>query len=154
MRITPRLRRSTALLTVTVAATGAVLSPLAATAAAAAVSCYRICDGVEPQGMGWEDSNGVFHACNDARTIYTVAPPSSGSVELRYSATCRMAWARGGLYTIKVQGFNADGSLRTEYEYSNSDRLGHTLAVNDAGLKARACVAPAFSNSFTCGARF
>ncbi|GAA3350844.1 hypothetical protein GCM10020358_78270 [Amorphoplanes nipponensis] len=154
MRMTPRARRLAALLTAAVATTGAALSPIVATPAAAATSCYKICDGVDPNRAAWEDPNGVLHKCNaDARTIYTVDPASTGAVELRYSSRCRMAWARGGLHGIKIEGFNADGSLRTVYSYYSTSQTGYTQAVNDAGLTARACILTPMGG-WTCGSRY
>jgi hypothetical protein len=136
---------------VLLAATG-VLSVSATPAHAA--GCYIVCDGVDPSSAGYEDANGVFHRCDDARTIYTIDPPTTGYVELRYSRECRMAWARGGLHGIKVEGFNSDGSYRVTHDFYSTSRIGYTRAVNDAGQTARACVLTPSGGGWTCTARY
>jgi hypothetical protein len=121
------------------AASSETALPSTEQASATAVSCYIVCDGQDPSTAVYEDSDGVLRRCNDARTIYEIEPSASGWVELRYSRKCRMAWARGG-GGIKVQGFNADGSFRVAYEKFVYPGQAYTLAVNDAGLTARACL--------------
>jgi hypothetical protein len=134
-------------------AAAVALADAAPASAAAGPSCYIVCDGQDPETAIYEDANGVIRPCNDARTIYTVDPPSTGYAELRYSRKCRMAWARGGVHGIKVEGFNADGSLRVIHDFYSTTRLGYTLAVNDAGLTARACVYTPYGG-WTCTARY
>jgi hypothetical protein len=152
-KIRARGWRRVVLLTVgLLVATGATATP---TAAAAPRSCYIVCDGANPSGASWFDEDGVAHRCDDARTIYTHDPAGTGYVELRYSRECRMAWARGGLHGVMIQGFNADGSFRTSYRAGGSDSIAYTLAVNDAGLTARACIFyPSSGGQYTCGPRY
>jgi hypothetical protein len=141
------------LLGVTGVAPAATAAP--APAAVAARSCYIVCDGADPNSSSWFDENGVGHRCDDARTIYTYDPPNTGYVELRYSRECRMAWARGGLHGVMIRGYNADGSFRTSYSAGDSDSIAYTLAVNDAGLTARACIfIPLSGGQYTCGAPY
>jgi len=85
-------------------------------------------------------------------TIYEVRD-SSGWVQLRYSKTCRMAWACG-YPAVKVDGYNANGSYRVTYDGSNSEHPVYTLAVNDANLTARACYFPSSGVNWQCGSRY
>ena len=103
---------------------------LASSPASAATSCYASsCEGLDPSTTICQ---------NDARTVGTT---SFWGTELRYSPTCRAAWARfptftparltiwvqrsggGGLYAVKTNGSNAVW----------------TQMLNDKDLLARAC---------------
>jgi hypothetical protein len=105
------------------------------------ISCHIFCDGVDPQGAGLEDANGGFVPCSrSARTVFTAGGNGTGTstVELRYSGKCRIAWARGGPHAIRVEGFRANGTLRSVHPHEEGS-VSYTLAVDDAGLTARAC---------------
>jgi hypothetical protein len=126
----------------------AVGAPAGAPAAALAASCYIVCDDVNPDTAVYERSDGVLVRCNGYRTVYTV-----GGAELRYSTSCRMAWVRGSPnWAMKIESFNPNGSFRTSRETvmctvgppACADKV-HSVALNDAGLTARACVyAPSY----------
>lgn len=142
------MRMSTAI-KVGLLAAGVLTVPFAGSVAAA-TSCHVICDGVDPNRAAYEDANGVLRKCStDARTIYTLYFEQAGNrqpvVELRYSRRCRMAWARaasgGWVHGFNIEGFNRDGSLRTSYDAGGGGPWPrtYTLAVDDAGLTARAC---------------
>ena len=137
----------------------AALLPLSAGHALAATNpgCGYSCDGMDPESIGMEDANGGFHLCkNSAITAREISIPGNGNVELRYSTYCRIAWARGiagdGSHSIKVESFNANGTLRrTEL---GGGGLSYTRVVNDAGLTARACVFQFASQSYACTSRY
>lgn len=113
---------------------------------ASAATCGSRCDGKNPQYfvVAHEGpSPGRPQYCHtDAVTPrgYKV-----NGLELRYSAYCRTAWARlqnpdaavgpGWRWYTKIESFRADGTLRKSYEGET-----WTEMVNDAGLKARACL--------------
>lgn len=146
-----RTRRALSLAAATLAGVGAIaVAP--PTPASAATSCAIVCDGVDPGTAVYEDANGVIRRCNGVQTIYTVRD-SSGWVELRYSKTCRMVWARGA-WAVRVDGYNANGSLRVSYFRSDSNNPQYTLAVNDANLTARVCYFPASGVDWVCGGRY
>jgi hypothetical protein len=138
------------------AAPVAVAAPAAAPAAALAASCYIVCDDVNPNTAVYERSDGALVRCNGYRTVYAIP-----GVELRYSTSCRMAWARGNPYlAIKIESFNSNGSFRTSRSAAMCTvgppvcaETVHTVALNDAGLTARACVfAPSYG--WQCTARW
>jgi hypothetical protein len=138
------LKRITAAITLLIAAGVAAVAPASAAAALPEHACNIICDGQNPNGASWFDENGVGHPCDDFRTIYTITAGSGQYAELRYSRECRMAWARGFIYTggsVWVEGFNPDGRLRDGAVFEIArDRTSHSLAVNDAGNTARVCL--------------
>jgi hypothetical protein len=111
--------------------------------------CYIVCDGVDPDTAVYEDANGVIRHCNGVHTVAR-ASGNAATVQLRYSNSCRMAWAKGPQGSeIKVEGFDATGRvLRIAYPSIGSTQspTHYTLAVNDAGLLARACIAVGPSN--------
>ncbi|MFI2203616.1 DUF2690 domain-containing protein [Streptomyces sp. NPDC020192] len=118
--------------------TGAVMALAAsgllfgtASPASAATSCYGAgCTGLNP-------ANTI--CANDARTIDTTFT----NVELRYSPTCRAAWARrigginGGTDTVWVE--NSNGQSYSVDVPSNASGTYYTLMVNDKDLTSRAC---------------
>jgi hypothetical protein len=138
-------------------ATTALLAFSAAPAHAANPGCGFSCDGVDPNSAAVEDANGALHLCRDsARTVYSRSEPGNGYVDLRYSSYCRIAWARGVAQEIKVVSFwhqndPESAARRVEIDYSSSG--GYTLAVNDAGLYAEACVYVAYGG-WVCTPRF
>lgn len=126
----------------------AVSSLLIATSpASAAESCYASgCEGKDPSTTICQ---------NDARTVAT----TEWNVELRYSPTCRTAWARysGGVsfgLTVMVERRNADGSYTPYYStpYRGNGATVWTRMVNDAGYLARACVYP--DSGYSCTAPY
>jgi len=99
--------------------------------ASAATSCYGpTCNGLNP-------ANTV--CANDARTIYT----TETQVELRYSPSCRAAWARrigginGGTDTIWV--VNESGNTYAVDIPSNASGSYYTRMVDDKDQWSRAC---------------
>ncbi|MFE0699491.1 DUF2690 domain-containing protein [Streptomyces sp. NPDC058872] len=102
---------------------------LASSPASAATSCYaKSCEGLDPSRTVCQ---------NDARTVGT----TGAGVELRYSPTCRAAWAR------KKNG--TDNAFETRIQVTNSNGSGYSLPyvsgtlftrmVNDAGIVSWAC---------------
>ncbi|MFF2076647.1 DUF2690 domain-containing protein [Kitasatospora sp. NPDC058162] len=99
--------------------------------ASAATSCYAdTCTGLDP-------ANTICQ--NDARTVDYTAP--DGDAQLRYSPTCRAAWARatGGSYggtqiTIRVEN-EKGASFSAVY---NGNGTIYTRMVNDKDIKSRA----------------
>ncbi|MEH1126293.1 hypothetical protein [Micromonospora sp. CPCC 206061] len=164
-----RLAASAALVVCVAAGLAALPTPAAATSPAAttraavtsvanlaAASCYIVCDDTDPNTARYENSDGALVRCNGYRTVYVVS-----NTELRYSTSCRMAWARGNGYSpIKIESFNADGTFRTSRERTSCP-VGppacpsqiYTVALNDAGLTARACVYSP-SEGWRCTARY
>lgn len=117
-----------------------ICTDLLPTTAEPAMSCYKVCDGQAPDTAHYEDANGGLRRCTDARIIYRLTGSYGSYVELRYSRNCRMVWAQGS-GNFKVEGFNANGSLRVIFERGGGSQFTwKTLAVNDAGLTARACI--------------
>ncbi|GGU72650.1 hypothetical protein GCM10010275_04010 [Streptomyces litmocidini] len=105
------------------AASGLLLTP---SPASAATSCYG------PSCTGLDPSTSVCQ--NDARTVAT----SSRGTELRYSPTCRSAWARqsGGMaMTIWVE--SSTGLERAAY-YGGSGTVW-TAMVDDKDIVDRVC---------------
>jgi hypothetical protein len=131
----------------------AIVAVSASPPSVAAASCYIICDGQDPSTGVYEDSSGVLRPCNDGRTIYEASGDNGTYVQLRYSGKCRMAWARTfSASQIRVDGFNANGTYRVQY-FSGSGAPNHyTVAVNDAGLTARACIAK--GSGWSCTVRY
>ncbi|MFB7450345.1 MULTISPECIES: DUF2690 domain-containing protein [unclassified Streptomyces] len=99
---------------------------LASSPASAATSCYG------PSCTGLDPSTSICQ--NDARTVAT----SSWGTELRYSPTCRAAWARqsGGMaMTIWVE--SNTGLERAAY-YTGGGTVW-TAMIDDKGIIDRAC---------------
>ncbi|MBD0711032.1 hypothetical protein BU197_22455 [Streptomyces sp. CBMA291] len=123
----------------------AASSLLIATApASAAVSCSgSTCDGLDP----------ATSVCqNDARTIQT----ADWGVELRYSPTCRAAWARktsGGSLDTTIWIHNSQGASQGVY-YGGYGTV-YTAMVNDKGVTAWACETRAYDTLQThCTSRY
>lgn len=114
---------------------------LASSPASAATSCYASsCEGLDPAATICQ---------NDARTVRANA---DWGVELRYSPTCRTAWARytNGMafdFTLYVERQNADGTFSPSYSipYHADGSVVWTRMVNDAGHVARACARGSFT---------
>ena len=142
-------------MTTTVRPDGTVLKEVPAdvlqklTAAAANPGCGRVCDGENPQTYMITPPGGPsnWYTCAaDAITAKQALMPggSSSGVELRYSPRCRTAWSRQLRLTnnynfwLHVNSYYLSGTLRTSaYE---GRLVPYTAMVDDAGLKARACV--------------
>ncbi|MFD5464991.1 DUF2690 domain-containing protein [Kitasatospora sp. NPDC127059] len=132
MRLTTRRIASTGA-AMAIAVTGLLLGA-GASPAFAATSCYASsCSGLNPAATTCAD---------DARTIQT----SSFGVELRYSPSCRAAWAR------RASGMNGVGDTISIWNDSssapdfnalhvpaNGSGPYYTRMVNDADIKSRAC---------------
>ncbi|GGU72657.1 hypothetical protein GCM10010275_04020 [Streptomyces litmocidini] len=104
---------------------------LASSPASAATSCYAsTCEGLDPSTTICQ---------NDARTVMDSYYPG---VELRYSPTCRAAWARysmGAAFSFKVSVERKDSTMKFETPYYGNGATVWTRMINDAGLYARAC---------------
>ncbi|MFF7437554.1 DUF2690 domain-containing protein [Streptomyces sp. NPDC008122] len=99
---------------------------LASSPASAATSCYG------PSCTGLDPSTSICQ--NDARTVAT----SSWGTELRYSPTCRAAWARqsgGTATTIWVESNTGLG----ENAYAGGGGTVWTAMIDDKGIYDRAC---------------
>ncbi|MER7667183.1 DUF2690 domain-containing protein [Kitasatospora sp. NPDC096128] len=123
----PSLRTlASAAATLVLAASGTLV---ATGTASAATSCYAgSCTGLDP-------ANTICQ--NDARTIDYTAP--DGDAELRYSPTCRAAWARAttaGRVPATIQIENNQGASYTVVNYGTG--TVYTRMVNDKDIQARA----------------
>lgn len=133
-----RWREYAAMTTSVLAVVAATLVPAERAQAARAMSCRIVCDGDDPAQARYENAQGAMVRCGDFTTVKTARIPGGGTVELRYSRQCRMAWARGSY--VQIRGYHANGSLRVTYNgYGTTSAQTYTPAVNDAGLTARAC---------------
>jgi len=133
-------------------ASAAVLLITPAPAFAATAGCGFGCDGLDPNNASMEDANGALRLCHtSARTLSTRNVPGLGSVDLRYSSYCRIAWARGaGGVEIQVRSYwhqsdSWGAARRIEIQY-DTDNGGYTRTVNDANLYAQACSADTSGN--------
>ncbi|MER7848695.1 DUF2690 domain-containing protein [Kitasatospora sp. NPDC096077] len=98
--------------------------------ASAATSCYASsCTGLDPSTTICQ---------NDAKTVDYTAP--DGDAELRYSPTCRAAWARaiagGGRVPATIQIENTNHETFTAL--NTGDHTVYTRMVNDKDIQARA----------------
>ncbi len=123
--------------------------------AAAAAGCGTACDGREPDHLFKPDphnSRTWYRCSSDAKTVFSYyTGPGELQIELRYSAHCRSAWARGWRYhDFYVESFkNGDPFKRSSYwkdPHTNPETRTWTAMVNDKGLVARACVLRANTN--------
>lgn len=120
----------------------AVVTVAATQQASVAASCRgRSCTGKNPQTTGCE---------KDARTIDRVRPGGGGPrVELRYSPTCRAAWARiqkaNPSWDFKIEG-------RGGPRHTGHASLRYRVYTKMIGKpkKFRACVAQYSSDAWTC----
>jgi hypothetical protein len=118
-----------------------VLGP--ASPASAASGCGSKCDGKDPQTFIWAyvgPSPGQATTCQkDA-----VTKKSASGIQLRYSPSCRTAWAKnvagdagpGSRYQVQVQRFAVGGSSVNKSYWGND----WSDMVNDAGYESRACL--------------
>ncbi|MFE1553222.1 DUF2690 domain-containing protein [Streptomyces sp. NPDC058718] len=101
--------------------------------ASAATSCYASqCHGLDPSTTVCQ---------NDARTVRTAA----WGVELRYSPTCRAAWARktsGASFDTVIRVHNSQGASASVYYGGNG--TAYTAMVDDKGILAWACEVRAY----------
>jgi hypothetical protein len=117
-----------------------------ASPASAATSCYgSTCNGINP----------ATSVCqSDAKTVYT----TWSGVELRYSPTCRAAWARrvgginGGVDRIWVE--NSNGQTYSTNVPSNASETYFTSMVNDKDIWARACENVGQDGSYNCSVKY
>jgi hypothetical protein len=124
------------------AALGVVVSP--ASPALAATGCGSKCDLQDPQTFIWKYSGpapGVAARCSDD----VVSKKTKTGIALRYSASCRTAWAKntttsapggqGHYWQVEVQRFKVGGA---KIDSAWGDNW--SLMLNDAGYEARACL--------------
>ncbi|MFE0582417.1 DUF2690 domain-containing protein [Streptomyces sp. NPDC058874] len=111
---------------------------MASTPASAATSCLgSTCTGKDPSTTTCQ---------NDARTVKT----ASWGVELRYSPSCRAAWARktsGASFDTDIKVANSRGASYTTYYGGNGTVF--TRMVDDLDITAQACEQRAFGYSCT-----
>ncbi|MDV9193478.1 DUF2690 domain-containing protein [Streptomyces sp. SR27] len=104
---------------------------LASSPASAATSCYAsTCSGLDPATTICQ---------NDATTVRDNYFPG---VELRYSPTCRAAWARysrGAEFSFTVSVERRDSTAKYTTPYYGNGATVWTQMINDANLQARAC---------------
>ncbi|MCX5055514.1 YjfA family protein [Streptomyces sp. NBC_00201] len=117
-----------------------------ASPASAATSCLGPgCNGLNP-------ANTV--CANDARTIDT----TWSGVELRYSPTCRAAWARrvGGINgaTDTIWAENSKGRTYSVDIPSNASGTYYTAMVDDKDLWSRACDNLGDDGGYNCTAKY
>ncbi|MFE5716686.1 DUF2690 domain-containing protein [Streptomyces sp. NPDC056501] len=105
----------------------------AASPASAATSCYAsTCQGKDPATTVCQ---------SDARTVRTAA----WGVELRYSPTCRAAWARktsGASFDTVIRVHNSQGASAGVYYGGNG--TAYTAMVDDKDILAWACEVRAY----------
>ncbi|WP_433790248.1 DUF2690 domain-containing protein [Actinoplanes sp. CA-252034] len=151
-----------------VAAVLTTAATLGITATPAFAACGSKCDGKNPASYTYLDTSvggpGATVLCQtDAKRpsvsgkVYKkLANPNLGEnsayVELRYSPTCRTAWARTNAYqwTVYVVSYNANGSYRTQAEQVTNSTVKWSAMVNDAGMKAKACLVVPVSEPDLC----
>ncbi|WP_329275938.1 DUF2690 domain-containing protein [Streptomyces sp. NBC_00691] len=117
---------------------------LSAGPASAATSCYaQSCQGLDPATTVCQ---------NDARTVLW---DGWLNVELRYSPSCRAAWARLGSGAaptdLKIQ--NTMG-VAFYAHYAGNGVSAWTKMVNDKDLKAWACGYKNNSDQFSCTSQY
>jgi hypothetical protein len=142
--------------------TAAATTTITASPALAATSgCGSPCDGQNPETYRYYGPGGPSQwvTCSaDAITKYTAGSSGHlGYAQLRYSPTCRTAWAKTNTVNgwIYVYSYNASGSLRrTESQYTN-ETVKYTRMVNDVGLTAKACATvPVSGGEMNCTAKY
>ncbi|MFD8974182.1 DUF2690 domain-containing protein [Streptomyces sp. NPDC059593] len=106
---------------------------LSSAPASAATSCYGSgCTGLDPAATVCQ---------SDARTVRTAA----WGVELRYSPTCRAAWARktsGASFDTVIRVHNSRGASAGVYYGGNG--TAYTAMVDDKDILAWACEVRAY----------
>ncbi|MEU5811082.1 DUF2690 domain-containing protein [Streptomyces sp. NPDC047718] len=97
--------------------------------ASAATSCLgSTCNGLDPATTVCQ---------NDARTVAT----SVLGTELRYSPTCRAAWARYPGGTSFVHDIKVENTAGHSYSAHSNGNAVWTRMVNDKDIESRACAA-------------
>jgi Protein of unknown function (DUF2690) len=110
-------------------ATGVAVAPNAS--AATPATC---------QGSCWNGKNPNTSVCqNDAITPVPAVTYKGATVELRYSPTCRAAWARITPAFGDVMDVHNSAGLY-KYEISGNSNWTWTAMVNDMNLTSRACI--------------
>ncbi|MFI9747498.1 DUF2690 domain-containing protein [Streptomyces sp. NPDC052494] len=101
---------------------------LASSPASAASSCYASsCEGLDPAATVCQ---------NDARTVYRTG---RFGVELRYSPSCRAAWARADAWSDAPLDVVVENSLGATYRtHQTGGGSTWTRMVNDKDILARA----------------
>jgi hypothetical protein len=136
----------TATAAATVIFSALTLSP--AHAATASVTCSGTgCDGKSPETTGCATGAGSYETAALSGTDPTTGIPISGLIELRYSPTCRTAWARIQVYdtyptSTEAQIFRSSGGSESCYILSYSSSLGsytcYTAMLYDGGVTSYA----------------
>ncbi|MFH9983368.1 DUF2690 domain-containing protein [Streptomyces sp. NPDC017179] len=126
----------------TMALTVTTLFALApAVQAAPAASCYASsCHHKNPTSTG---------CANDAYTAKSARASDGTLVELRYSPTCRAAWARISNTHVGAEAFVQNTAGQSDSVNVSSGSDVHTSMVNDANLQARACYATNSASNFS-----
>jgi Protein of unknown function (DUF2690) len=110
----------------------------------AATGCGSKCDLKDPQTFIWQYSGpapGVAARCSDD----VVSKKTASGIALRYSASCRTAWAKntttappgtqGHYWQVEVQRFKVGGA-----KIDSAWGTNWSLMLNDAGYESRACL--------------
>jgi hypothetical protein len=105
--------------------------------------CGYSCDGKDPASYPVLSRTGHYYYCSaDAFSPRTLTDGAGHTVEVRYSPSCRTAWARGCCYTnYRGNGYYASGGLRSWVGATgrNTGSRIYTAMLNDAGLLFSAC---------------
>lgn len=106
-----------------------------------AASCYAgSCYLKNPNSTG----------CNsDAVTARSKTASDGTVVELRYSATCRAAWARIRNSHVGAEAFVENTQNQYDSEFVSTGSDVYTLMVNDKDIQARACYAKNGGSDFS-----
>ncbi|MER7533168.1 DUF2690 domain-containing protein [Streptomyces sp. NPDC097704] len=100
---------------------------LASSPASAATSCYgSSCEGLDPATTICQ---------NDARTV---SWSDRFGIELRYSPTCRAAWARVTGYSDAPMSVYVQNNMGAYYSTASTGATAWTRMVNDKDIKAQA----------------
>ena len=121
-----------------------------ATVIALAIPTALLAAAAPASASGWNGVNPANTVCaNDARTVQSARLTTSGGsraiIELRYSPTCRTAWARISGASVPQPHDSSGGLARVQrndgLSYScqaGSDGTCFTAMVNDAGMRSHA----------------
>ncbi|MFB7592619.1 DUF2690 domain-containing protein [Streptomyces sp. NPDC056169] len=126
-----------------------VVSRLGAFASASVLAATALISGASPasaaipcQGSGCAGLDPATTVCqSDARTVRT----ADWGVELRYSPTCRAAWARktsGASFDTVIRVHNSQGASESVYYGGNG--TAYTAMVSDKDILAWACEVRAY----------
>lgn len=128
-------------LAVGLGAIAALLLGNAVPAAAATGGCGWTCEGQNPATFKIWSSSTAYHYCADdaaTKEIASTGRPGDYTVELRYSARCRTAWARSASEVHFWVERNSPYNYADAYPYIGGGSV-YTVMLNDAGYVSRAC---------------